>query len=160
MNLLLLLLNLHNDDNLILVKNKEVKYYTLTAQVLAMFYNLLPKSGEYSNVRGCTPLLIYCLLRDIRVNISKLIIDFILFEHLLILNRNLPSGMMIFISSSILRLMFLARLLLILIVHSLRGCKQALMPCPPGTSSSVCLRFIFLCWSILCPDGQDELTRA
>ena len=38
----------HNDDNSVLVKNK-VKYYTLTAQVLAeiSFYNILLKSGEY-----------------------------------------------------------------------------------------------------------------
>ena len=38
---------LHDDDNPSLVRNEEVKYYTLTAQVLAkiMFYNLLSKSG-------------------------------------------------------------------------------------------------------------------
>ena len=44
---------LHDDDNPALVRNKEVKYYTLTAQVLTkiVFYNLLPKSGEYSYVK-------------------------------------------------------------------------------------------------------------
>ena len=43
---------LHDDDNLGLVKNEEVKYYILTAQVLAkiVFFNLLPKSDEYSHV--------------------------------------------------------------------------------------------------------------
>ena len=58
---------LHDDDNLGLVRNDEVKYYTLTAQILAkiVFYNLLPKSGEYSHARGSAPLLIYCLLKDI-----------------------------------------------------------------------------------------------
>ena len=37
---------LHDDENPALVRNEELKYYTLTAQVLAkiMFYNLLPKS--------------------------------------------------------------------------------------------------------------------
>ena len=64
---------LHNDDNHALVKNEEVKYYTLTAQVLAkiVFYNILPKSGEYSHSRGCAPLLIYCLLKGIRVHIPS-----------------------------------------------------------------------------------------
>jgi len=60
-----------------------------------VFYNLLPKSGEYSHVRGSVPLLIYCLLKDIRVNIPKLIIDFMASEHLLIPNRYLPFGMLI-----------------------------------------------------------------
>ena len=68
-------LSLHNDDNPAFVRNEEVKYYTLIAQVLAkiVFYNLLPKSGEYSHAQGSAPLLIYCLLKGIRVNIPKLI---------------------------------------------------------------------------------------
>jgi len=38
---------LHDDDNPALVRNEEVKYYTLTAQILAkiVFYNLLQISG-------------------------------------------------------------------------------------------------------------------
>ena len=65
---------LHSDENPTLVRNEEVKYYTLTAQVLAkiVFYNLLPKLGLYSHTRGSAPLLIYCLLKGIRVNIPKL----------------------------------------------------------------------------------------
>ena len=80
-----------------LVRNKKVKYYTLFTQVLAniVSHNLLPKSGEYSQARGCAPLLIYCLLRGIKVNIPRLIIDFILFEHLLIPSRNLPYGIIL-----------------------------------------------------------------
>jgi len=83
---------LHDEENLALVRNEEVKYYTLTAQVLTkiVFYNLLPKSGEYSHAQGSAPLLIYCLLKGIKVNILKLIVDFMLSEHLLIPNRNLP----------------------------------------------------------------------
>ena len=48
---------LHNDDNSGLVKNEEVKYYTLTAQALTkiVFYNLLPKLGEYSHARVLLP---------------------------------------------------------------------------------------------------------
>jgi len=44
---------LHDDDNPALIRNEDMKYYTLTAQVLAkiVFYNLLPKSGEYSHAR-------------------------------------------------------------------------------------------------------------
>ena len=44
---------LHDDNNPTLVRNEEVKYYTLTAQVLTkiVFYNLLPKSGKYSHAR-------------------------------------------------------------------------------------------------------------
>ena len=49
---------LHDNDNSTLVNNKEVKYYILTAQVLAKigFYNLLLKLGEYSHAQGCAPL--------------------------------------------------------------------------------------------------------
>ena len=77
-----------------------MKYYTLTAQVLAkfVFYNLLPKLGEHSHARGSVSLLIYCLLKDIRVNIPKLIVDFMLLEHLLIPNRYLPFVMLITVS--------------------------------------------------------------
>ena len=48
---------LHDDDNSSLVRNEEVKRYTLLAQVLAkiVFHNLLPKSREYSHARGCVP---------------------------------------------------------------------------------------------------------
>ena len=55
---------LHDDDNPVLVKNEEVKYYTITAQVLTqiVFYNLLSKSSEFSHAMGCAPLLIYCLM--------------------------------------------------------------------------------------------------
>ena len=68
---------LHSDDNPGLVRNEEVRRNTLIAQVLAkiVFYNLLLKSREYSHARGSAPLLIYCLLRGIRVNIPKLIIS-------------------------------------------------------------------------------------
>ena len=60
-----------------------------------MFYNLLPKSGEYSHARGFTPLLIYCLLKGIRINVPKLIIDYMMSDHLLVPNRHLPLGMLI-----------------------------------------------------------------
>ena len=74
-----------------------MKYYTLTAQVLTkiVFHNFLPKSREYNHAHGFAPLWIYCLLKGIRVNIFKLIVDFMLSEHLLIPNRNLPFGMLI-----------------------------------------------------------------
>ena len=74
-----------------------MKYYTLTAQVLAkiVFYNLLPKSGEYSHARGSAPLVIYCLLKGIRINIPKLIINHMTSDHLLVPNRHLPFGMLI-----------------------------------------------------------------
>ena len=51
---------LHDDDNPGLVRNEEVKCYTLTAQILAkvVLYNLLPKSGEYNHARGSVPLVI------------------------------------------------------------------------------------------------------
>jgi len=74
-----------------------VKYYTLTTQVLTkiVFYNLLPKSREYSHARGSAPLLIYFLLKSIRVNIPKLIINYMASEHLLIPNWHLPFWMLI-----------------------------------------------------------------
>jgi len=120
---------LHNDDNPALVKNEEVKYYTLTAQVLTkiVFCKLLSKSGEYSHDRGCAPFLIYRILQGIRVQIPKLIIDFMLSKHLLILDRNLHYGMMITHLFKYLKIDVPARLpllpLLILIAHSLRGCN-------------------------------------
>jgi len=40
-------------------------------------------------------MLIYCLLKGIRVNIPHLIIDFMLSDHLLIPTRNLPYGMIL-----------------------------------------------------------------
>jgi len=88
---------LHDDENPALVTNEEVKYNTLTAQVLAkiVFYNLWPKSGEYSHARGSAPLLNYCLLKGIRVNIPKFIVDYIASEHLLIPNWLLSFGMLI-----------------------------------------------------------------
>jgi len=88
---------LHDDDNPALVRNEEVKYYTLNAQILAkiIFYNLLLKSGEYSHARGSAPLLIYCLLKGIRINVPKLIIDYMTSDHLLVPNRHLPFGMLI-----------------------------------------------------------------
>jgi len=88
---------LHGDDNPGLVRNEEVKYYTLTAQVLAkiIFYNLLPKSGEFSHARGSVPLIIYCLLRGIKINIPKLIISFMTSDHIFVPTRHLPYGMLI-----------------------------------------------------------------
>ena len=49
---------LYDDDNPGLVRNEEVKHYTLSAQVLVkiVFHHLLPKSGEFSHARGCAPL--------------------------------------------------------------------------------------------------------
>ena len=73
-----------------------MKYYTLTAQVLTkiVFYNLLSKSGEYSHAQDSAPLLIYCLLKGIKINIPKLVIDYIASEHLLIPNWYLSFGML------------------------------------------------------------------
>ena len=88
---------LHGDENPALVRNEEVKYYALTTQVLdkIVFYNILPKSREYRHAWGSAPLLINCFLKGIRINILKLIIDFMLSEHLLIPNQHLPFGMLI-----------------------------------------------------------------
>ena len=45
---------LHDDENPGLVRNEEVKYYTLTTQVLAkiMFYNLLPNQENITMHKG------------------------------------------------------------------------------------------------------------
>jgi len=88
---------LHSDDNPFLAKNEEVKYYTLITQVLPkiVFYSLLPKSGDYCHTRRCAPLLIYCLLKGIRVNILRLIVNYMVSENLLIPSRNISFEMMI-----------------------------------------------------------------
>ena len=69
----------------------------LTTEVLAkmVFYNLLPKLGEYNHAQGSAPLLIYCLLKGIKVNIPKLIIDYMASEYLLIPKRHLLFEMFI-----------------------------------------------------------------
>ena len=74
-----------------------MRHNSLISQVLAMiiFYDILSKSGEYSHARDCAPLLIYCLLKGIRVNIPKIHIDFMTSKNLLILSGNIPYGMMI-----------------------------------------------------------------
>jgi len=66
---------IHEDDNPSLVRNEVVNKFTLTAQVLAkfIFYNILPKSGEYNHARGPVPLIIYCLLRGIKINVPHFI---------------------------------------------------------------------------------------
>jgi len=88
---------LHGDDNPGLVRNEKVSRYTLIAQVLAkiIFYNLLPKSGEYSHARGSVPLFIYCLLRGIRINVPKFIISFMTSDNIMVPTRHLPFGMII-----------------------------------------------------------------
>ena len=48
-----------------------------------------------SHAMGSAPLLIYCLLRGIRVNISKLIISVMTSDSLLVPTRHLPFGMLI-----------------------------------------------------------------
>ena len=66
---------IHGDDNPGLVRNEVVSRYTLQSQVLAkiIFFNIVPKHGEYSHARGCVPLIIYCLLRGIKVNFPRVI---------------------------------------------------------------------------------------
>ena len=88
---------LHDEDNPSLLRNEEVKYYTLSPQIFSkiIFHNLLPKSGEYSHARDCASLIIYCLLRGIQVNILRLIITVMLSDHLLIPSRNLPYEMIL-----------------------------------------------------------------
>jgi len=88
---------LHEDDNPGLVRNEEVRHYTLTAQVLAkfVFYNILPKSGEYSHARGPVPLIVYCLLKGIKINFARFIISHMISDHVLVPTRHLPYGMLI-----------------------------------------------------------------
>ena len=52
-------------------------------------------SSEFSHVRGCASLLIYCLEKEIQVNIPKLLLDCMLSDSLMIPNRNLPYRMML-----------------------------------------------------------------
>jgi len=88
---------LHGDDNPGLVRNEEVRNFTLTAQVLAkfVFYNILPKSGEYSHARGPVPLIVYCLLKGIKINFARFIISHMTSDHVFVPTRHLPYGMLI-----------------------------------------------------------------
>ena len=88
---------IHGDDNPGLVRNEVVSRFTLTSQVLAkiIFYNIIPKSGEYSNARGPVPLIIYCLLRGIKINFPRLIATHMGSDQIRMSGRNLPFGMLI-----------------------------------------------------------------
>ena len=88
---------IHGDDNPGLVRNEEVNKFTLTSQVLAkfIFYNILPKSGEYSNARGSVPLIIYCLLKGIKIDFPHLIATHMASDHIRMSSRHLPYGMLI-----------------------------------------------------------------
>ena len=88
---------IHGDDNPGLVRNEVVSRFSLTSQVLAkiIFYNIIPKSGEYSHARGSVPLIIYCLLRGIKVNFPRIIACHMASDQFRISGRGLPFGMII-----------------------------------------------------------------
>ena len=88
---------IHGDDNPGLVRNEEVNKFTFTAQVLAkfVFYNILPKSGEYSHAQGPVPLIIFCLLRGIKINIPRFIASHMASDQIRMPGRHLPYGMLI-----------------------------------------------------------------
>jgi len=88
---------LHGDNNPGLVRNEVVSRYTLQSQVLAkiVFNNLLPKSGEFSHARGPVPLIIYCLLRGIKIDVPRLIASHMASEQIRLSGRSLPYGMLI-----------------------------------------------------------------
>jgi len=88
---------IHGDDNPGLVRNEVVSKFTLTSQVLAkiIFYNIVPKSGEYSNARGPVPLIIYCLLRGIKIDFPRLLASHMASDQIRMSGRNLPYGMLI-----------------------------------------------------------------
>jgi len=86
---------IHGDDNPGLVRNEEVNKFTLTSQVLAkfIFYNILSKSGEYSNARGPVPLIIYCLLKGIKIDIPHFIATHMASDQIHMPGGHLPYGM-------------------------------------------------------------------
>ena len=88
---------IHGDNNPGLVRNEVVSRYTLTSQILAkiIFFNIVPKSGEYSHARGPVPLIIYCLLRGIRINFPRLIASHMASDQIRLSGRTLPYGMVI-----------------------------------------------------------------
>jgi len=88
---------IHGSDNPGLVKNEEVNKFTFTAQILAkfVFYNILPKSGEYSHARGPVPLIVYCLLKGIKINFPHFIASHMASDQIRMPGRHLPYGMLI-----------------------------------------------------------------
>jgi hypothetical protein len=76
--------------------NEDIHLYTLPAQILAkiIFHNLVPKTGEFDRARGCVPILIYCFLQGIPVNIPRLILDQIIASNLATSPKGLPFGML------------------------------------------------------------------
>jgi len=88
---------LHQDDNPDLVRNEIVSQYTLQSQVLAkiVFHNIVPKSGEFSHARGPVPLIIYCLLKGIKINFPRVIASHMSGDQIRTAGRSLPYGMLI-----------------------------------------------------------------
>jgi hypothetical protein len=78
------------------VYNEDIHLYTLPAQILAkiIFHNLVPKTGEFDRARGCVPILIYCFLQGIPVNIPRLILAQISATNLATTSKGLPFGML------------------------------------------------------------------
>jgi hypothetical protein len=76
--------------------NEDIHLYTLQAQILAkiIFHNLVPKSGEFNRARGCVPILIYCFIQGIPVNIPRLIIDQLCASNDTTISKGLPFGML------------------------------------------------------------------
>jgi len=88
---------IHRDDNPALVRNEIVSKYSLQSQVLAkiIFYDIVPKSGEFSHARGPVPLIIYCLLKGIKVNFPRVIASHMGCDQIRTAGRSLPYGMLI-----------------------------------------------------------------
>jgi hypothetical protein len=76
--------------------NEDIFLYTLQAQIIAkvIFYNLVPKTGEFDRARGCVPILIYCILKEIPVNIPLLILSQICASNLCTSVKGLPFGIL------------------------------------------------------------------
>ena len=71
--------SIHFDSSLSLTENKNVTLFTPIYQVIAkiIIYNIVPSPDEFDHARGCTSILIYCIICFVPVNLPKLIFEII-----------------------------------------------------------------------------------
>ena len=123
---------LHNDDNSGLVKNEEVKYYTLTAWVLTkiVFYNLL--SNQENIVMHGVLLLSWTIAfwKALELIFRSSSLTSCYLSTLWFCVEIFPMGWLLLIFSDILTLTSPTRLLILLLLMSIvlfwRGCNPAL----------------------------------
>ena len=78
-----------------LISIEKVSFFTSQSKVISkvIMHNIVPILGEFVHARGCIPLLIFCILESIYVNMFQLIFDQMTSPS--IAAKTLPSSMLL-----------------------------------------------------------------